>query len=231
MRISIQLPFFPGFYETDYETSDTSYWAIRNELEYYQRDLRDEHPEYQLLTEDDLDFDYRAYEKEVMDSFIAVFPHYAPEFVTAVEFDELDSPKYYNFRNDQLYAFVELADDWKDRMRDFIRDNEDYLRDRIKKDWTSYDGFISFMENDLDEWDTYLFEDEDPRYIGSMIGYMMYRENKDVYRDLLMDTMEDIYDGMYVFITEEAKERLQEAIDSGEIRLPDPDQMEIPFEN
>lgn len=231
MKISIQLPFFPGFYETDYETSDTSYWAIRNELEYYQRDLRDEHPEYQLLTEDDLDFDYQAYEKEVMDSFIAVFPHYAPDFVEAVEFDELDSPKYYNFRNDHLFAYVTLADDWKDKMRAFIRDNEDYLEKRIKEDWTSYDGFISFMENDLAEWDTYLFEEEDPRYIGSMIGYMMYRENKDVYNDLLMATMDDIYDGMYVFITDEAKERLQEAIDSGEIRLPDPDQMEIPFEN
>ena len=65
MKVSIHLPFFPGFYETNYKNSDTAYWAIKDELDYYTRDLIDEHPEYAGLTEDDLDFDDEQYEKDV----------------------------------------------------------------------------------------------------------------------------------------------------------------------
>lgn len=229
MRISIQLPFFPGFYETAYKNSDTAYYAIREELEYYHRDLKDEHPEYQLLTEDDLDFDDEEYERDVMNAFIEVWAKHAPDFVKSVEFDELDSPRYYNFRNDHLYAYVELADEWKDEMRQFIASNYDWLQERIHDDWTSYDGFISFMENDIDEWDKNLFEAEDPRYIGTMIAYMMQLANETVYDDILMSVFEDIYEGMYVFIIPEAEERIQKAIDTGEVKIPDPAQLEIPF--
>ena len=62
------MPFFPGFYETDLENSDTAYWAIREELEYYTRDLIIEHPEYKNLTEDDLEFDYKGYESAIIGS-------------------------------------------------------------------------------------------------------------------------------------------------------------------
>ena len=68
MKFNIELPFFPGFYESDLETSDTSYWAIKEELEYYQNDAYDNPDEraiYEQLTEDDLEFDYQGYEEEV----------------------------------------------------------------------------------------------------------------------------------------------------------------------
>ena len=230
MRISIELPFFPGFYESDLENSDTSYWAIKEELEYYQNDLADEHPEYKHLTEDDLDFDYRAYEKEVIDGFISGFADHTPDFVESVEFDEMVSPKYYNFSTDKIYAFVELADDWKDKVRAFMCENYDWLQQRIHDDWTSYDGFMSFMENDIDEWDKMLFEEEDARYISTIIGYMMYRENKEIRNDLVMIALDDVYAGSYVYITEDAKQRLQEMIDNGDVKIPDPNQLEIPFE-
>ena len=35
MKVNIELPFFPGFYESDLMNSDTAYWAIKEELEYY----------------------------------------------------------------------------------------------------------------------------------------------------------------------------------------------------
>lgn len=229
MRTSIQLPFFPGFYETEYKNSDTAYWAIKEELDGYYHDTyyHTEHPEWAHITEDDLDFDDSQYEKDVMDAFIEVWSNHAPDFVKSVEMDCLDSPRYYNFRNDRLYAFVELGDEWKDEMRHFIAENYDWLKERIHDDWTSYDGFMSFMENDVDEWDKMLFEEEDERYIGTMIGYMMYRENKNIFDDILMSTMEDIYDGSYVFIIPEAEERLKEMIENGEIKIPDPDQLSL----
>lgn len=233
MKISIELPFFPGFYESDLENSDTSYWAIKEELEYYTTDCVEEHPEYAKLTEDDLDFDYRGYEKELIDGFVEGFRSYAPDFVESVEFDEMVSPKYYNYSTDRIFAYVELADDWKDKVRAFMSENYEWLKDRIKKDWTSYDGFTSFMENDIREWDKMLFEEEDARYISTMIGYIMYRGNKNIREDLVMFAREDVYEGSFVFIIPEVAERLKQEYDegvaNGTIKVPDPDQMELPF--
>ena len=229
MILSIKLPFFPGLYETPYRNSDTAYYAIKEELDYYQRDLRDEHPEYAKLTEDDLDFNYKEYDDDITHAFVEVWASYAPDFVKDVEYDCLTSPRYYNFRNDELYAYITLEDGWEDKVRSFMKENYEWLKDIIADDWTSYDGFCSFMENDIKEWDRMLFEEHDERYISTMIGYMMFRSNKDIYDDLVMDTLEDIYEGSYVFIVPEAEERLREMIENGEIVLPDPNQLEIQF--
>lgn len=242
---SLQIPFFPGFYESDLMNSDTSYWAIKEELEYLQQDCADEHPEYKMLTEDDLDFRYADYESDVAHDFIEVFEAMSPDIVEKVEFDYIDSPKYYNFRNDELFGKVTLARNWKGVMRQFMKDNKDWLRERIKDDWTSYDGFMSFMSNNFDDqrkdkdedgWDSdkswyyFLFKQEDERYISTMIAYMMYRENREIRNELIMNALEDIYAGSYVFITKDAEERMKEMVENGEIQLPDPAQLKIDFE-
>ena len=226
---TLQIPFFPGFYESDLMNSDTSYWAIKEELEYLQHDCRQEHPEYQILTEDDLDFRYSDYEHDLAEAFLEAWNENSPEIVLGVENPEIDSPRYYNYRNDRLFADVQLRDDWKDVMREFISENHDWLKERVRKDWTSCSGFMSFMDNDIDKWDARLFEEEDVRYISTMLGYMMCRENKEIRNDLIMSVLENIYAGFYVFITEEAEERIKEAVENGEIQLYDPAQLEIPF--
>lgn len=240
MKVNIELPFFPGFYESDLENSDTSYWAIKEELEYYQQDYAYNNPDeqaiYSQLTEDDLDFNYKDYEKDVREAWVESFRGRVPDFVLSIGDVEMTSPKYYNFETDRLWADVELRDDWKDEMRHFIANNYDWLQKRIHDDWTSYDGFCFFMENDVDEWDKMLFEEEDARYISTMLGYMMYHENSHLRDDLVMDALEDIYAGSYVFITDEGEEKLQELRDQreedireGRITLPDPAQLELPF--
>ena len=227
---NIQIPFFPGFYESELMNSDTSYLAIQEELEYLQADYRKEHPEYQILTEDDLDFRYSDYEHDVAEAFLEAWRCNAPEIVLGAENHIIDSPRYYNYRNDELFADVELRDDWKDEMRHFIALNYDWLKARVHKDWTSYDGFMSFMDNDIDEWDKHLFEDEDERYISTMLGYMMYKSNDDIRNELVLSALDDIYAGSYVFITDDAKERIKEAVENGEVQLYDPAQLELPFE-
>lgn len=259
MKVHIELPFFPGFYESDLENSDTSYWAIKEELEYYQNEYAYNNPDeqaiYSQLTEDDLDFNYEDYEKDVRDAWIESFRSRVPDFVLSVEDAKMVSPKYYNYDTDRVYADVELRDDWMDAVREFMVENADWLRKRIEDDWTSYDGFISFMSNNLDDlshdededywgeksWYWHLFSGQSNRleaYISTIIGYMMYRENDRLRDDLVMDALEDIYAGSYVFITDEGEEKLQELRDQreedireGRIVLPDPAQLELPFED
>lgn len=228
MKFNIELPFFPGFYESDLMNSDTPYWAIKEELEYYQRDCDTPCKE---LTEADLDFNYEQYEEDVRNAWVDGFRDYAPEIVLSIENVTMWSPRYYNFDHDRLYADVELADNWMDEMRHFIALNYDWLKERIHEDWTSYDGFCSFMSNDVDEWPSYLFEEQDDRYISTMIGYMMYRANKEIRNDLVMIALDDIYAGSYVFLTEEGKAKVDEGIENGTIKVYDPDQLAIPFED
>ncbi len=226
MKVNIELPFFPGFYESDLENSDTPYWAIKEELQYYREECDTPCKE---LTEDDLDFDYKGYEEEVRNAWVDGFRERMPEIVSSLEGVEMTSPRYYNFETDRLWADVELRDDWMDEMRHFIASNYDWLKERIHEDWTSYDGFMSFMENDVDKWEEHLFREQDGRYISTMIGYMMYRENKEIRNDLVMDALEDVYAGSYVFLTDEGKEKVEKGIEDGSVKVYDPDQLTIPF--
>lgn len=257
MKFNIQLPFFPGFYESDLKNCDTAYWALKEELEYYQREYAYDNPEeqaiYAQLTEDDIDFDDDRYEEDVRNAWVEAFKWRTPDIVTEVSNVEMTSPRFYNFETDRLWADVELRDDWMDAVREFMVENADWLRERIKADWTSYDGFHSFMSNNFDDlshdededywgsksWYFHLFSGQSDRwecYISTIIGYMMLRENREIRNDLVMDALEDIYAGSYVFITDEGEERLQELrgqreedIREGRIILPDPAQLELPF--
>lgn len=245
MKVNIELPFFPGFYESDLENSDTPYWAIKEELQYYQEECDTPCKE---LTENDLDFDYKGYEEAVRDGWVDGFRERMPEMVLSLENVEMTSPKYYNFSTDKLWADVELKDGWEDDVRAFMSENADWLRKRIKDDWTSYDGFMSFMSNNFDDlahdededywgdksWYWHLFSGKSDRfecYISTIIGYMMYRENKDIRNDLVMFALEDIYAGSYVFLTDEGKEKVEKGIEDGSVKVYDPDQLTIPFED
>ena len=228
MKMNIELPFFPGFYESDLENGDTAYWAIKEELDYYRNECDTPCKE---LTEDDLDFDYEKYREDVRGAWVDAWKDHAPEIVLSVDNVTMWSPRYYNFDTDRVYADVELREDWMDEMRHFIALNYDWLQERIHKDWTSYDGFCSFMSNDVDEWPSYLFEEMDSRYISTMIGYMMYRANKEIRNDLVMIALEDIYDGSYVFLTEDGEQKVKEGIENGTVKVYDPAQLKLPFED
>lgn len=235
-RFSFELPFFPGFYESSLETSDTSYYAIKEELEYYyHEELAQENPEFLNLTENDLDFNYKEYEKDVMEGFINAFHKHTPEIVENVEFDELVSPRYYNFSTDRLFAWITFGENWKEVFKEFMDTNKEWLTDHILEAWSSCDGFISFIENDFNLWYGKVLEEEDPQYIGIMLGYMMRFENgyDDFYNlsdSIIMDTLEDVYAGCYVYITDEGKKKLKELTENNNSIIPDHMQLEIPFE-
>lgn len=199
-KFTLKLDLFTGFYESVYLNSDTPYWAIKEELDYYREVLPD-------LTEMDLDFDYEAYCKDVTEAVVDAYKELVPDgLVEKIVYDHTWSPKYYNYSTDEIYCQFTLAKDWKRQMREFIEENKEWLDERIQKDWTSYDGFISFMENRLREWGTKLFIEEDTRYIGTMLTYMMIRADKYVHDKVAEYTLEDIYEGSYVKFVDKEKE-------------------------
>ena len=243
--MSIELQFYTVCNESDLENSDTSYWAIKEELDYYQNDCENPCKE---LTENDLDFDYKGYEEEVRNAWVDGFRERMPEMVLSLENVEMTSPKYYNFSTDKLWADIELKDGWEDDVRKFMDENADWLRKRIEDDWTSYDGFMSFMSNNFDNlahdededswsdksWYWHLFSGKSDRfecYISVIIGYMIYRENENVRNDLVMYALDDVYAGFYVSLTDEGQAKINAAMEDGSAKVYDPAQLTIPFED
>lgn len=203
-NFEIQLPFFCGFYESPLYNCDTLYWeTTENEMEYWRDRFDDE-----TLTANDLDIDFPRFTEECAKAYMDVFFNNAdcPGFIKSMEFSKIVSPSYYNFETDRLFVNVEFEEDWRDKVKTFMDENKEWLTERIKKDWSSCDGFFSFMDNTYEGWFNELQMDEaDERYIGVMIGYIMYCANEDIYDDLITDTLENFYISEYIFNTKENK--------------------------
>lgn len=204
-NFEIRLPFFCGFYESPLYNSDTLYWeTTEDEMEYWRERFDDE-----TLTADDLDIDFPRFKEECAKEYMDVFFNNAdcPDFIKSMEFSEIVSPPYYNFETDKLYVNVEFEEDWRDKVKSFMDENKEWLTKRIKEEWSSRDGFCSFMDDTYDGWYEELQKDDaDERYIGVMIGYIMELANKDIYDELITDTLEDFYISEYIFNTKEKKE-------------------------
>ena len=198
----IELPLFCGFYESPFLNADTLHYEVCEEesMEYYKECFGED------ITEDDLDFDYPSLKEDLCKEYCKTFYNYiqafVPDFMLSCEFSGMTSPKEYNYVTNKLYANVDFADDWQGTIRDFFEENEDWLRERIHDDWTSSDGFWSFMDNNYDVWIKELTSEEpDERYITEALKYIMYMHDKNVQRHIISDTLLDFNYGTYVICT------------------------------
>ena len=167
-----------------------------------------------VWTADDFDFDNKGYQNEVAKNFISTLQYwYKMDFIRSMEFDYIDSPMYYNFYNDDLYAIVEFDDTWREKMHNFMVENYDFLKEHIKLNWSSRSGFISNMSNDIDEWFTKLFDEDDDdvdeTYLEVMLHYMtvmsqMEEKSSDIDAEVLYDNARDrISDTLFEYTWEE----------------------------
>lgn len=198
-EFEIQLPFFCGFYESPLYNSDTLYMETNDDIDYYKERFEDE-----TLTPDDLDIDFARYTKACCEAFCTEFYHSSPKIVKSLDLVEMTSPNYYNFETGKVYAKVVLEDDWREQVKYFMDANKEWLTNRIRQEWSSRDGFWSFLSNDYNEWCEFLQEDDtDERYLSEIIKYMMYLDNKDIYNDLIYGVLDSIYVGEYIINVKE----------------------------
>jgi len=207
-KFSIEVPFFPGFYGTMLDT-DNNY---TEECEYLQGTYQEEGFE---ITDDDIEFNYDGYKKNVAEDFVNALADILPkDIVKSLQYESISSPRYYNFANDKVYANIELVDDWYERMENFIERHKTWFISRLREDWTSRDGFHSFMENSVPEWLKMLC-DGDERYIGTTLGYMLEIENpvdngEGLMWNLCETALEDNYVAGFMGLTDDAEQRYLE---------------------
>jgi hypothetical protein len=158
---SIVLP-FSGFYNSMWsdgidreEQQHCAYEADEREdgEQRFAPELRLSEDELQEIMFDVTDYSdaYLAVAREYVDAF-----GYVAKDRTGIDlelaFEEMTSPKFYNFETDRVFAHVPL-----DVMQALFNssaadDNHRTLRATIKARHSSYDGFRSHYDNDLDDW-------------------------------------------------------------------------------
>lgn len=74
--------------------------------------------------------------------------NFAHEFKLDLTFDELVCPREYNFVTDRCFAFIST----ESLRKVFAEVNTPDLRNKVRENHSSYDGFHSFYSNDLDDW-------------------------------------------------------------------------------
>ena len=199
----IELPFFPGFYESELFNSDTLYNEFCTEnINQYRDQFEDDE-----LAADDLDFDFDSYQKACCEAYTSAFHDLCPDFVKGLKFAELWSPTFYNATTDKVYAEIDLADNWRNEVIAFMLKNKAWLSTKIKEEWSDQSGFVSMMDNTFEHW-LWHFQTEfvDVRYISVMLGYMLYHDDEEVQWHLAERTLERVFFGEHVINTKEETE-------------------------
>lgn len=206
MKVNIQLPSFHGFYD--------SIWSNVVYDNFYE-DAR----ERGITKVDEWSCDCAKYEKEVVDMYVDEYLElvnlYLDLNIEKCGEPEIVSPKYYNFETDRI--FVDVSFSAMRKLRVLMRKWEKEMRETIKENHTSCDGFISFMSNDFDEWISEELKYDNDRfglYLSYALCYLLRLELQSWHRGAEIE--DEIFDKIYGNVypewypdSDEAKEELE----------------------
>ena len=185
MQLSVKIP-FSGFYETSHSAIFDAW------LDYEQETLVKEHQATtkQITELADLFYSeinwsavYRAYAEKYVEAFEDLMRaesrsykinekgerYLADGIQLDIVFEELQSPREYNFSTDCIYAKISKVQ--LDEVLAFVIDQyEDKWLDYVKDKYTSYDGFISFYSSNFSTWEDDLSEWGEAR-LGSLLEF------------------------------------------------------------
>jgi len=161
-KFNTWLPIFPGFYGTIFGDEDCTdeQQALESHLEY----LGITSGADELVTAlcgagNAYEVDYKAleaaYVKELTEAVSYALLGSLPESgLEGLEFQEVRSPREYNFANDAGNIGVLVSDEalFTQVLISFIADNRVAFDEHIKSHYTSGPGFMSSYSNDPDQW-------------------------------------------------------------------------------
>lgn len=143
------------------------------------------HVNYDLVARASNKIDWRRVHTEYAKEYCVNFAYHLG---IRLEFDELSSPREYNFTTDLIFVKMDEATLMEVRRRV----DDKVLRDAIHERHTSYDGFHSFYPNTIEEWPDDVLE-WDHNQVGTLMIALLLTEfpDWDQYQeyDLMSDDM------------------------------------------
>jgi hypothetical protein len=172
------LPVFNGFYGTHFEPDEES--TIESPY-----------------TWDDYEFDYVGYRTNVSlaccDAIENKLNDIGIKGVT-IKYQNLSSPREYNFANDSINVKYKLTDTAVKAINSYLIDNKEAFTTYIKNRYTSRDGFMSWHSNDANDWlnDKLSDKKELSHAFGAVLEFIFENEGYEAYN--LYEDITDIGD-------------------------------------
>jgi hypothetical protein len=146
--MEVRIP-FAGFYESDYSEAIDA--AVEREADRFKEEHSDISVE-ELLELINRHCDFNSVFRKVAEDYVNEFEKYLTSDAVGVsimlKFNDLVSPREYNFQTDALYASVSIED--VRAVRKYV--GEKALAKQAKKMFTSRSGFVSFYSPNVKEW-------------------------------------------------------------------------------
>jgi hypothetical protein len=137
---------FQGFYESIYSDYD---FSINEDSEYTEQEK-----------ESILDsIDHKATQENIASQYVYEFSNL---FEIPLKFESMTSPREYNFETDKIYAYIPTGE--VKRLLSLTK--PETLALTVKDRFTSSSGFISFYDNDVNNWN---WENPDHNMIETLI--------------------------------------------------------------
>lgn len=150
-------PLFNGFYGTIWE-----YDNEESDIEYYNEENKTD------LNWDDFNWDYADYHKRAAQAIVnKVESELKPYLNVKFEFEEISSPKEYNFYNDSIWVKATLS---LNKLIALIKERKEKAAQYFLDHYTPHSGFIPFHSNDIDQWLRKIYILKEPEHrIGALL--------------------------------------------------------------
>lgn len=193
-KLTIESPIFPGFYET---IISEGYHDHDSEVEHFK--------EAGIIPSDidslDVDFthDYERYQKDVCIAYTEALAEHLAEHDLAhdVTMESMTSPACYNFSTDRLFIDADIN---LERINQLLKDNADQFTKYLADNYTSYDGFMSFIDNVPALFIEHL-QALEPEYISVALRFcleLLHEGRESLNYELSIAAIEDIHLSMYL---------------------------------
>ena len=133
---------FQGLYESTLYNSDTDYYLAQY--------LAEDNFDGIDLKNVEVDYDFQEFTKVAGEACVDSLNDelYSHDVITNMDYAGMHSPRYYNYETDKVlidvdYNFIALVKYCR-------HTNKDKFNQYLKNNYTSYDGFISFVENSVE---------------------------------------------------------------------------------
>ena len=122
---------------------------------------------------DDYTFDYEDYRDRTAKACVKEIESELSDFEVKIDFDNLYSPKYFNYTNDSINVTYTISNVGYEKLVAYIKENLEEFDEYIIDTFTSHSGFVSFHSNNYMEWVEILEKGEEGIEEGIFMGTIL----------------------------------------------------------
>ncbi|AGO47678.1 hypothetical protein Phi4:1_gp141 [Cellulophaga phage phi4:1] len=164
MKIETYLPIFPGFYGTDFDCNEEDQICEEENLEY-----------------SEINWNYKDYRERVAIASCQIIEEYLKHdgFNFEFKFQEVVSPREYNFVNDSINVEVILLKTEFNILIGYLKSNLSDFKEFLEEHYTSRSGFCSFYETAPEIWINEYLKPSSDKYehcFGAVLGFYLINE-------------------------------------------------------